>query len=391
MPSRTPALPRRDANDSPPGCGGGRRVGATLRGGSLRPSVCAPCCSCCRRAHRRPSRAAARRCRSKTVTDHLSDPRAGRGAIRGGVVPAVVRRWPLSRLRLLLLPADLRFPGPQPDPPRRPRPVHHRRGGDGPARDQRAPRRECATEADALARSADRVGVARTAHAAVLDPRLGLGAGAVAGDRQGRAACRRWCAVCARRPSASTTTSRICSTRPASAERRHQAARRMGRSRRHRQCRGRPQTRGCSRPSRRASPSRTICRWCRSIPMLIEKALGQLIENAIKIFAAGVDRSRSAPKRRVADRTHRREGPGRLACRRTSTERIWDRFYRSPRHRERIAGLRPRSVDRARLVDRLRRAGRGLQRGCRPAARRSSLDLPVPPHAEAASLEDPDE
>ena len=95
--------------------------------------------------------------------------------------------------------------------------VGRRRHARAPRRRARAQRSKDALGDRAAARSADRLGVARTAHAAVVDPRRRDRAAPVAGDRQGRApelACR---ASCATRRSGSTTTSRTCSTRPASA------------------------------------------------------------------------------------------------------------------------------------------------------------------------------
>ena len=81
----------------------------------------------------------------------------------------------------------------------------------------RAQRCQDALRDRAAARGADRLGVARIAHAAGVDPRRRDGAEPIPGDREGRAAERRLPASCATRPSASTTTSRTCSMPPASA------------------------------------------------------------------------------------------------------------------------------------------------------------------------------
>jgi two-component system sensor histidine kinase KdpD len=71
-------------------------------------------------------------------------------------------------------------------------------------------------------------------------------------------------------------------------------------------------------------------------PGLIERALGHLIENAAKY---------SPPGSRIEVRADRSDGTVRLAVTdngqglsREELERIWERFYRSPRIRERIGG-----------------------------------------------------
>ena len=102
-------------------------------------------------------------------------------------------------------------------PARRRRAVRRRRHARAARRRARAQRREDAFRDRAVARGADRLGLARIAHAAGLDPRRRDGAEQVAGDREGRAAAPRSPAWCATSPSASTTTSRTCSMRPASA------------------------------------------------------------------------------------------------------------------------------------------------------------------------------
>jgi K+-sensing histidine kinase KdpD len=71
-------------------------------------------------------------------------------------------------------------------------------------------------------------------------------------------------------------------------------------------------------------------------PMLIEKALGQLIENAAKYSSPGSSISIKAEQRgdmvRIAVQD---QGVG---MSREEQKRIWDRFYRSPRHRDTIPG-----------------------------------------------------
>lgn len=71
-------------------------------------------------------------------------------------------------------------------------------------------------------------------------------------------------------------------------------------------------------------------------PTLIEKALGQFIENAVKyspptsLIEITADQTGDSIKIAVRD-----QGVGLVA---DEKDRIWDRFYRSPRHRDRIAG-----------------------------------------------------
>jgi K+-sensing histidine kinase KdpD len=69
---------------------------------------------------------------------------------------------------------------------------------------------------------------------------------------------------------------------------------------------------------------------------LMEKAYGQLLENAAKYSPAGTAIEVSATKRdSTVLLTVRDEGSGFAPAER---DVIWDRFYRSPRHRDRIAG-----------------------------------------------------
>jgi K+-sensing histidine kinase KdpD len=71
-------------------------------------------------------------------------------------------------------------------------------------------------------------------------------------------------------------------------------------------------------------------------PALVEKALGQLIENAVKYSPPAspieIKAEQSAGAVRIAVRD---QGAGLSAEER---EKIWERFYRSPRHRDSIAG-----------------------------------------------------
>jgi K+-sensing histidine kinase KdpD len=71
-------------------------------------------------------------------------------------------------------------------------------------------------------------------------------------------------------------------------------------------------------------------------PSLIEKALGQLIENALKYSAPGSPIEIMAEQSEQAIRLAVRDRGAGLAA--DELERIWERFYRSPRHRDRIAG-----------------------------------------------------
>ncbi|MGH6740947.1 MAG: sensor histidine kinase, partial [Bradyrhizobium sp.] len=117
---------------------------------------------------------------------------------------------------------------------------------------------------------------------------------------------------------------------------------------------------------------------------LVDKALGQLIENAIKysppdgpieITAKQVGRSI-----RIAVRD---QGAGLTAI---EHERIWERFYRSPRHSDKVAGSGLGLwIARALVVacgGRLESSSPGLDRGTT-----FELDLPVQPYLETTRAE----
>jgi K+-sensing histidine kinase KdpD len=120
---------------------------------------------------------------------------------------------------------------------------------------------------------------------------------------------------------------------------------------------------------------------------LIEKALSQLVENAIKYSPAGstieivAERVDGAVRIAVKD-----QGAG-LSI--DEQEQIWDRFYRSPRHREHIAGSGlglwiARSLAIA-CGGRVEAFSAGTGRGAT-----LSIHLPVPARSRAAH-EEPDE
>ena len=95
-------------------------------------------------------------------------------------------------------------------------------------------------------------------------------------------------------------------------------------------------------------------------PMLIEKALGQLIENAVKY---------SPPASPIEIRAKRDGGMVRIAVQDQGAgmsseerERIWERFYRSPRHGENIPGSGLGLWIARALVVSLPRADRSVQR-----------------------------
>ena len=128
-----------------------------------------------------------------------------------------------------------------------------RRGAGGCRRHARAARRRARARRsqDALrdrapARGADRLGLARVAHAAGLDPRRRHGAGQVAGGRPRTSGSPRSPASCATRRSASTTISRTSSMRPASAAQQVKPRQGMDRAAGHRQLRARAPPRGGS-------------------------------------------------------------------------------------------------------------------------------------------------
>jgi K+-sensing histidine kinase KdpD len=123
-------------------------------------------------------------------------------------------------------------------------------------------------------------------------------------------------------------------------------------------------------------------------PALIEKALGQLLENAAKYSPAGsvievVAERRDMPVRIIV----RDQGAGFAPDERYF---IWERFYRSPRHRDRIAG----SGLGLWIARALTTACGGETEAYSAGAGRGaafSLLLPVHPHPETYRLEDSDE
>ena len=121
---------------------------------------------------------------------------------------------------------------------------------------------------------------------------------------------------------------------------------------------------------------------------MLQKALSQLIENAIKYSPAGapirISAEPAGPDVRIAVKD---EGAGLSA---DELERIWDRFYRSPRHRERIAGSGLGLWIARALVaacgGRVEALSAGAGRGAT-----LSIYLPVRREAEPPPLESPDD
>jgi K+-sensing histidine kinase KdpD len=74
----------------------------------------------------------------------------------------------------------------------------------------------------------------------------------------------------------------------------------------------------------------------RTDPALIEKALGQLLENAAKYSPAGTLIEVIAEKRDATVRVAVRDQGAGFAS--DERDMIWERFYRSPRHRDKVAG-----------------------------------------------------
>lgn len=126
----------------------------------------------------------------------------------------------------------------------------------------------------------------------------------------------------------------------------------------------------------------------RTDPALIEKALGQLLENAAKYSPAGDLIEVFAERRDVTVRIVVRDRGAGFAP--DEREMIWERFYRSPRHRDRIAGSGlglwiARALARA--------CGAETEAYSAGAAQGAtfSLLLPVHPNPEAYHLEDSDD
>jgi two-component system, OmpR family, sensor histidine kinase KdpD len=126
----------------------------------------------------------------------------------------------------------------------------------------------------------------------------------------------------------------------------------------------------------------------RTDPALIEKALGQLLENAAKYSPAGsvievIAERRDVPVRVVV----RDQGAGFAPDER---EMIWERFYRSPRHRDRIAGS-GLGLWIARALARACSAETEAYSAGTGHGATFSLLLPVHPNPDAYNLEDSDE
>jgi K+-sensing histidine kinase KdpD len=123
-------------------------------------------------------------------------------------------------------------------------------------------------------------------------------------------------------------------------------------------------------------------------PALIEKALGQLLENAAKYSPAGsvievVAERRDMPVRIVV----RDQGAGFAPDERYL---IWERFYRSPRHRDRIAGSGLGLWIARALTTACGAETEAYSAGAGQGATFSLL-LPVQPHPETYRFEDSDE
>jgi two-component system sensor histidine kinase KdpD len=120
-------------------------------------------------------------------------------------------------------------------------------------------------------------------------------------------------------------------------------------------------------------------------PSLVEKALGQLIENAVKYSAPSspieITAEQNGRAVRLAVRDH---GAGMSV---EELQRIWDRFYRSPRHRDTTAGSGLGLWIARALVTacggRMQAASAGIGRGAV-----LSISLPVDPHTEPEHIDE---
>jgi K+-sensing histidine kinase KdpD len=121
---------------------------------------------------------------------------------------------------------------------------------------------------------------------------------------------------------------------------------------------------------------------------MLQKALSQLIENAIKYSPAGARIQISAEAAGLDVRIAVKDEGAGLSS--DEQERIWDRFYRSPRHRERIAGSGLGLWIARALVaacgGRVEAFSAGAGRGAT-----LSIYLPVRPQAEPPPLESADD
>jgi K+-sensing histidine kinase KdpD len=115
---------------------------------------------------------------------------------------------------------------------------------------------------------------------------------------------------------------------------------------------------------------------------LVDKALGQLIENAVKYSPpAGPIEVRAEQAGRSIRITVRDEGAGLTA---QEQERIWDRFYRGPRHSDKVPGSGLGLWIAQALVEacggRVTASSPGIDRGAT-----FSLELPIQPYSEPAN------
>ncbi len=185
-----------------------------------------------------------------------------------------------------------------------------------------------------------------------------------AGDRQGRAASARSPAWSATRPSGSTTTSRICSTRHASAANRSSRGR-NGSS---------PPTssiRRCERRRRRLAGHNVSLDMDSNLPfiyvdpMLVEQAFVQVVDNAAKYSPPGSAITRDGQARMAATSCSSVNDTRRRPDRRGDARSLASVSSAAPRHAAHHVRLRPRPVDRQGVRGRQRRQDRGRQRGRR--------------------------
>ena len=245
-----------------------------------------------------------------------------------------------------------------------------RRGSRGRHRHARSARRRPCDQRGAhafadrpVARGADRLGQPRAAHAARLDPRRRDRAQRRSRAARTRRSSRRWFTTCATRPSVSTTTSRTCSTprRISSDGVKPHAG--MGRPRRHHPFgpRALPPPPGRAHARDRSAADLPLIHVD---PVLVQQALVQIFDNAVKYSQAGsritiaAQRARRPPdhqRPRSRRRSHacgKSQDLGPLCARRTPC-RDHERFRTWP-------------VDRQRLRRRQWRKSQRRQRRARP-------------------------
>ena len=182
--------------------------------------------------------------------------------------------------------------------------------------------------------------------------------------QQRRSAARVACRYPARRGRSAQQRRAGPARRCADFKRGRQAGFRVGGACRYRQCRGRPA----------AAPARRPPCWCWTCPselplvyvdpILLEQALGQIIDNAAKYSQPGsVDhRCCQEPEAASVVLSVKDDGIGLVGEERT---RLWERFFRGERHASNVSGIGPRTVDRESLRDREWRRDRSCQRGRR--------------------------